>query len=261
MAFLPRLQAPLRWPTPLASIRHLPQCQGCRILPPDMSGPTTVPAQPVIPANKLRSLGFFLAGFYVVWTLWALLLVRYPGLNQWSVLRVVVRVAVWIVPTCLFVHQVEGPPVLGRLGLTGNWKKGLVCGFLGYLALGVLAAVQFHSRLGRFAVPVDPATWLSPIASAPIAEEVLFRGLVFRVLLERVTLWSALAVSALLFALIHLPYWWASGTVPPATLVLRLGSLFAYGLFFALLYRWSGSLYAPIIAHILNNFVTCSLGI
>jgi hypothetical protein len=127
--------------------------------------------------------------------------------------------------------------------------------------LGALAAVQFHSRLGRFAIPVDVATWLSPIVSAPIAEEVLFRGLVFRLLLERVTLWPAVALSALLFALIHLPYWWASGAMPPATLVLRLGSIFTYGVFFALLYRWSGSLYAPLISHILNNLVTSSLGL
>jgi membrane protease YdiL (CAAX protease family) len=226
-----------------------------------MIGLTTVLVQPETSSRKLRSLCIFLAGFFAVWTLWALLLVCYPGLNQWAVLRLVVRVAVWIVPTCLFVQLVEGPPVLRRLELTGNWKKGLLFGFLGYLTLGVLAAVQFHSRLGRFAIPVDLSTWLSPIISAPIAEEVLFRGLVFRVLLERVTLWSALVLSALLFALIHLPYWWASGTVPPAALALRLGSMFAYGVFFALLYRWSGSLLAPIIAHILNNLVTSSLGI
>jgi uncharacterized protein len=226
-----------------------------------MSGPTTVLAQPDISANKLRSLGFFLVSFFAVWTLWALWLVRYPALNEGGVLRAVIRVAVWIVPTCLFIRFVEGPPVLGRLGLEKNRGKGVIFGLLGFLVLAAVIGVQHGSRFSHFTIPRDPATWLNAILSAPIAEEVLFRGLVFRVLLERLAVWSALVVSALLFALIHLPYWWLSGAASPAGLALRLGSIFAYGVCFALLYRWSGSLFAPIICHVLNNLVTVSMGV
>ena len=110
---------------------------------------------------------------------------------------------------------------------------------------------------------------LPPIMSGPTtvlaqtepASCKLSLGLVFRLLLERLTVWSALGVSALLFALVHLPYWWLSGAASPAGLVLRLGSIFAYGVFFALLYHWSGSLYAPLICHTLNNLVTSSMGL
>ena len=226
-----------------------------------MSGPTTELAETEPASWKLKSLGLFLVGFFAVWTLWALLLVRYPALNQIGVLRALIRLAVWIVPTCLFVHFVEGPPVLGRLGLTVHWRKGVLFSLLGFLVLAAVFGAQHHSRLSRFAIPTDSATWLNPIISAPIAEEVLFRGLVFRLLLERLTVWSALAVSALLFALIHLPYWWLSGAASPAGLCLRLGSIFAHGVFFGLLYHWSGSLYAPLICHLLNNLVTCSVGL
>jgi len=226
-----------------------------------MHGPTTLLAQPETSSHKLRLLGFFLAGFFTVWTLWALLLVRYPALNEGGILRAVVRVAVWIVPTCLFVRFVEGPPVPSRLGLTMNRSKGILLGFLGFLVLAAVVSLQHGSRFSHFALPMDPATWLNAIVSAPIAEEVLFRGLVFRLLLEHLAVWSALAVSALLFALIHLPYWWLSGAASPAGLVISLGSIFAYGVFFALLYRWSGSLYAPLISHMLNNLVTSSLGL
>ena len=212
-------------------------------------------------AHQLKALGWFLAGFFAVWTLWAWWLVRCPQLNQWFALRLTVRVVVWIGPSCLFVRLVEGPPVLGRLGLTSNWKKGLLFGGLGFLALAVVIAVQHHSRLGRMAITADPATWLNAILSAPVAEEVLFRGVVFRLLRERFALCAALLTSALLFALIHLPYWWLSGAAAPAGLVLRLGSIFAYGIFFGLLYHWSGSLYAPVLCHVLNNLATSSLGI
>jgi uncharacterized protein len=226
-----------------------------------MNGPTAAPAQTGSSSHKLRLLSLFLTGFFAVWTLWALLLVCYPHLNQFGVLRVVVRVAVWMVPTCLFIHFVEGPPVLGRLGFVKNRGKGVSFGFLGFLVLAAVVAVQYGSHFSHFAIPKDLATWLNAILSAPIAEEVLFRGLVFRVLLERLAVWSALMMSALLFALIHLPYWWLSGAASPAGLTLRLGTIFAYGIFFALLYRWSGSLYAPIICHVLNNFVTVSMGL
>jgi membrane protease YdiL (CAAX protease family) len=226
-----------------------------------MSGPTTLLARLEPSSHKLRALGFFLAGFFAVWTLWALLLVRYPALNQGGVLRAIVRVSVWIVPTYLFIRFVEGPPVLGRLEFKLNRGKGVVFGFLGFLVLAAMVGVQHGSRFSHFAIPTDPATWLNAVISAPIAEEVLFRGLVFRVLLERLALWSALAVSALLFALVHLPYWWLSGAASPAGLVLRLGSIFAYGVFFGLLYHWSGSLFAPLLCHMLNNLVTSSIGL
>jgi membrane protease YdiL (CAAX protease family) len=142
-----------------------------------------------------------------------------------------------------------------------NRAKGVVFGFLGFLVLAAVIGVQHGNRFSHFSLPNDPATWLNAILSAPIAEEILFRGLVFRVLLERLPVWSALAVSALLFALVHLPYWWLSGGASPASLAVRLGSIFAYGVFFALLYRWSGSLYAPVLCHVLNNLVTVSMGL
>jgi len=66
-----------------------------------------------------------------------------------------------------------------------------------------------------------------------------------------------LLISAVLFALIHLPYW--SMTQSPAALVPNLISMFAYGVYFALLYQYSGSLWAPLLCHVLNNLVNLSL--
>ena len=226
-----------------------------------ISSPTTVLAPPEPAGQKLRPLSIFLVGFFTVWTLWVVLLVRYPSLERVAILRIGVRVSVWILSTCLFVRLVEGPPVLDRLGLKRNQRKGLLFGCLGFLVLLLVMGLHQGSRFRHFAIPTDLATWLNPILLAPIAEEVLFRGLVFRILLGRWTLWPALATSALLFALIHLPYWWLSGAASPTGLVVKLGSIFAYGVFFALLYRWSGSLYAPLTCHVLNNLVTTAIGL
>ena len=75
-----------------------------------------------------------------------------------------------------------------------------------------------------------------------LCEEVFFRGLVFTGLYVHWGPKSALAGSALLFALVH-PYPW------------QLPALFTFGVFLGLLVYWTHSLYPAIIAHTTNNLV------
>ena len=69
----------------------------------------------------------------------------------------------------------------------------------------------------------------------------------------------AVLASALLFASIHLPYWWMAGEKTGADLALNLASMFGYGVLFAGLFQWSGSLWAPLVCHGLNNLLMASL--
>src|SRR5262249_55507808 len=108
--------------------------------------------------------------------------------------------------------------------------------------------------------PHDWATWLNPVLTAPLAEEVLFRGTVFQGLAERMSLPKALPLSALLFALSHAPYWWLSGSRAGFGLPLSLGEICVFGLAFAALLRVSGSLWAPLVHHVLNNLSGVAFG-
>lgn len=199
------------------------------------------------------------AGFYATWTLWAFLLVQYPELNQGGVLRAAVRVSIWIVPVFLFVRLVEGGPVLDRLGLRGGAWRGVAIGLVGLVVLLLLAAARRGFAVPHLRLPTDMATWLNPVLTAPLAEELVFRGLIFRVLREHYRVPVALLASALLFALIHLPYWWMAGQKTGAGLALELVSMFGYGVLFAGLFQWSGSLWSPLVCHWLNNLLTVSL--
>lgn len=77
---------------------------------------------------------------------------------------------------------------------------------------------------------------------APLAEEVFFRGLIHRWLRQRMRFWPAATLSALLFGVVHVE-------------ISVAGAAFLLGLLLAWLYERSGSLWAPITVHIINNAV------
>ncbi len=83
---------------------------------------------------------------------------------------------------------------------------------------------------------------------APIAEEVFFRGMIFRALWNGIGLWPAAIVSALLFGSLHFD-------ALTSERLLQVIPIAVLGISFALLYAWSGTLYAAIALHATNNAV------
>lgn len=77
---------------------------------------------------------------------------------------------------------------------------------------------------------------------APVTEELLFRGIILRGLLGRFRPWTAIVLSATLFAFMHMNPW---QLIPP----------FALGLMFGWFYLRTGSLWPCIAGHALNNFL------
>lgn len=75
---------------------------------------------------------------------------------------------------------------------------------------------------------------------APLVEEVVFRGAVLRVLLEKLTPWKAIAVSALLFSLVH-------GN--PA----QMPYAFIGGMLLGWMYWRTGSIIPGMVYHWVNN--------
>ena len=89
-------------------------------------------------------------------------------------------------------------------------------------------------------------SWLLAVAIviiAPIYEEVIFRGFIWTGLSQsKLGVWGASVLTSVIFALIHFQYGW----VELVSIVL-LAMLFSYARYI------SGSLYLPIVLHILNN--------
>ena len=83
---------------------------------------------------------------------------------------------------------------------------------------------------------------------APIAEELFFRGFVFSGLRSRMSVWPAAVISGLVFGLVHAPT--GITTVVPLAV---LGAVLAW------LYDRTGSLWPPVIAHVLNNALALAI--
>lgn len=105
----------------------------------------------------------------------------------------------------------------------------------------------------------DVAIVLGVAVMAPIGEEFVYRGLMFKSLRDSLARWLPLHytfyiaafVSAALFAASH-------GSPDQAT---QLGMLFFMGVLFALSYEWTGSLFAPVLLHSLNNVYALLQGV
>lgn len=89
-----------------------------------------------------------------------------------------------------------------------------------------------------------PLQILLVVIVAPVAEEIIFRGVIFAGFLKKMPLLLAAFLSAVIFALPHLP----SGAV----LLPLIGGL---GFILALLYYKTDSLGPPIILHATNNAI------
>lgn len=85
-----------------------------------------------------------------------------------------------------------------------------------------------------------------------VAEEVLFRGVIFRLVQRRWGTWLALAVSAVLFGLIHL-------VNPGATLWGAIAITVEAGLMLGAAYAATGSLWLPIGLHLGWNVATVAI--
>lgn len=208
---------------------------------------TTIEFQQKPPRST--ALWLSLCGFYLVWTLWAILLIHLKNLDHWPI-RLAARMIIWG-GFVLIYGAIRSNP-LRELRL--SWR-GIIWGLAASSLCMARLAWQCHATHRLPALP-DTGTIANAIIAGPILEELVFRAIVFREMSTRIGTASAAVISAVLFALIHLPYWTLAGDKSPAALASSLAGVFLLGVVLPLIYRWSATLLAPIILHMLNNLAS-----
>ena len=133
----------------------------------------------------------------------------------------------------------------------------------------VLAIVAFYALAAAYTALVEPsgeqtvvedlgadrgglllvASVLLVVGAAPVIEEFFFRGFFYGALRTRFGVWSAAALDGILFGAIHYSGPDTLSILPPLALL---------GVAFCLLYERTGTLYAPIAFHALNNAIAFS---
>ena len=88
------------------------------------------------------------------------------------------------------------------------------------------------------------------VALAPLSEEIFFRGFMYGGLRRRLPVWGAAAISGLVFGLLHYTGPDSIGVVP---------QLAVLGVLLAWLYERTGSLWPPIMLHVVNNGIALAI--
>lgn len=146
---------------------------------------------------------------------------------------------------------------LDYLGIVVPKRSDVVFGVLAIIALIVVAdavswlfgrdlVTPFQIAIYRTADAAGwlPLLWFAVVVGAPAGEEVLFRGFLFRGWLRKPgDTWAVIAITAGLFAVMHVQYDW-----------FVMGQVFVFGLLLGFM-RWaSGSVLLTILLHAIINF-------
>lgn len=122
--------------------------------------------------------------------------------------------------------------------------------FIVQAGLGALVSpdqdnVRDELGLGGTSAGTVVITYLLVVFGAAFGEELFFRGIVFAGLRGSMSLWPAALISSVLWGLLHL----SGGNLGVVAI------LVVFGLFLAWLYERTGTIWAGIVAHGLNNAI------
>jgi membrane protease YdiL (CAAX protease family) len=206
--------------------------------------------QPIAPV-----IGYVVA-FHSMWALWPYF--GYPRLAAvgdrtlaYAVINLTIRLLVWVAPVFAYLRYVDGVDPIRYLKLAGHVRRGLLVA----LALTVLNLLGSIFRFGLPHPSMQRVTWNSVLGTSFLVgfiEEIPYRGFILQKLQERINFWLANLVTSVLFLAIHLPGWIALHMLRADTAV----SVFIFGVVMAIVFRYSESLWAPIVTHSTNDFLS-----
>jgi uncharacterized protein len=147
------------------------------------------------------------------------------------------------------VGRTELRPVteLARKGAVGEGARGILIGLalFGVVIVNIASAAEY--KLDGLGSVTGAVTLFGVMTAAAVSEELLFRGILFRIIEERVGSWIALALTGLLFGLLHL-------VNPDATLWGAIAIAIEAGGMLAAAYVATRKLWLPIGLHFGWNF-------
>ena len=194
--------------------------------------------------------------FHVIWAVWACFV--YPKLAAlgdrtlvYALVNLSIRLLVWVVPVWLYLRYVDGVEPLEYLKLRHHVRRAVVVAV-------VLTALNVLGSVVRFGLPhptMQRVTWNSVLGTSILVgfiEEIPYRGFMLQKFAERVGFWPANLITSVLFLSVHLPGWTALHMLRADT----AATVFIFGFLMAIVFNYSDSLWAPIVTHSANDFLS-----
>lgn len=213
----------------------------------------------------IAPLAIYIALFLLVWSLRATVFIHIDESIESAVWKNVysnaVKFIIWVVPVFIILKVCGLPPLKYTKLTTRVNKRGLIVGAIVvvvWLSLVVLGEAALSHRNAGAMLLQRSSEWLSILIGAffsPIWEEILFRGFFLNRLNESISFWKSNVISALLFMLVHWPYWVSKNGFSPRVIKDSI-NVFLLGCLFGWLMKKSNSLWPAIGAHIANNFLS-----
>jgi membrane protease YdiL (CAAX protease family) len=207
----------------------------------------------------MTSFVLYLILFHATWTVWVLF--GYPHLRAlgehtlaYALLNIAVRLVLWVLPVFLYLKLVDRVDPIEYLKLKQHWSRGIVVAMIfSALNLALMIAQRGlpHLRAGAL-------TWNTILSTSLLIgfmEEIPYRGFIFQKLGDWFSFPTATLLSSLLFLAIHLPGWLSLHLFQPRVAIF----VFVFGVVMVLLLRYTKSLWAPIVSHSLNDFMSAVL--
>lgn len=153
--------------------------------------------------------------------------------------------------SALFIWLRRGPPLRAYLALRPfGWQDGLLglVGLAGVWALGAALNPEMSQWMVDTRNNAGPLVlfYLAIVILAPLTEEVVFRGFAFTGLAHGQSgPWKAIIITSLAWGALHVQYGWR-----------ELLTILGLGIVLGWLRARSGSLWLPMLVHLVNNFVS-----
>jgi membrane protease YdiL (CAAX protease family) len=173
---------------------------------------------------------------------------------RYALTNVAIRLLVWVLPVFLYLWYIDRVNPVDYLKLKQNWKRGLSVGVL-------LSVLNFFGSMIRFGWPhlnAQALTWNSVISTSILigfVEEIPYRGFMLQKFAAYWGFWVAAILSSVLFLGMHLPGWISLHMLRAGT----VASVFVFGFVMAIVFRYTKSLWAPIVTHSTNDFIALVL--
>ena len=213
--------------------------------------------------KKKLSVVHIVAYFVIFFVLWSIreLVIRPVFLDAldgitFQIAETVMKLLVWTIPAILLIKRYQDDMIISLKEMFINrpawFKDAPVLAIIIFVPL-----LQAWMAFGAFSIHTDfqPVKLIESVIFVGITEEIVFRGFLLNATLKKMKLWSAIAINAVLFLLIHFPIWiyfeydlftfFRSGVA-----VLVLSGLFAFS------FVKTKNIIVPIALHMIWNLLT-----